>query len=270
MGRDLEEDIGPCSWIQLFRKMQLLYCRGKMPCYNLDTFLQKTIVFSHFPAGTQQFPQKHCVFCHLSFPPLFPCTTLIFLGASARTGNPCCQMQRAQNRQKGAWSCHLTVALLEKMYNHKLQSWFYFCCSYFLGSHGAPSPTPEINLTELQDLLMPLYQACPCFPWLLVQCVDELRWSLDRQWAWSVMKFLIQNKNQKAMKIVMPILLLLLPFPTSLFSWKLFQFSISHLSFSSDMAPSLQPVASGGCSVVSSGLAAAPALSLQLLFSFRS
>lgn len=97
------------------------------------------------------------------------------------------------------------------MYNHKLQSWFYFCCSYFLGSHRALSPT-QIKLTELQD------QTCPCFPWPLVQCADELRWSLDRQGAWSVMKFLIQNKNQKAMKIVMPVLLLLLPFPTSLFS----------------------------------------------------
>lgn len=184
--------------------MRLLSRHGKTPCYNLDTFLQKTTSSSHFPDRPGQFSQKHYVFCHLSFLPVFLCTTFEFLGAPNRTGNLCCMMQRAKNRWKGAWSCHLTVAWLERMYNHKLQSWFYFCSCYVLGSYGALSPTPQINLTELQDQLMPLYQTCPCFPWPLVQCVDELRWSLDRQGAWSVMKFLIQNKNQKAVKTMVP------------------------------------------------------------------
>lgn len=174
--------------------MELLSPHGKMPCYNLDTFLQKTTAFSHFPSRTGQLSQKHWVFCHPNFPPVLHCNTLKFLGAPDRTGNLCCQKHWAKNRQKRAWSCHLIVSLLEKMPSHKIQSWFYFCCSYFLGSHGELSPTPQINLTELQDQLMPLYQACPCFPWPLVQCVDELRWSLDRQWAWSVIKFLIQWK----------------------------------------------------------------------------
>lgn len=73
---------------------------GKMACWNLDTFLQKTFFFSHFPARTGQLSQKHCVFCHLYFPPVFSCTPLKFLGSPNRTGNLCCQMQRAKNRQK--------------------------------------------------------------------------------------------------------------------------------------------------------------------------
>lgn len=73
-----------------------------------------------------------------------PCQSSSAPPCTLGTGNLRCQMHGAESRQKGAWSCHLmSLTLLEKVHDSKLQPWSYFYCSCLLVSHGHWVPPHE-------------------------------------------------------------------------------------------------------------------------------